>query len=119
MTVAELIKTLERMPPDAEVWHLWDGRPRTTIELVWLAKTGEDVITSDYGMVCYEGLARPVDAPSASTDRYWETRKAPDPDEWKEFPYSTEERPKPKQEPEPEPFGGQGIAGRAEFEIDQ
>lgn len=115
MKVKDLIAALSVMPLDAEVWHLWDGHPYTAIELVWLARSG-DVVTADYGMVCYEDLARPLDAPSAGTDKYWETQQASDPDDWKEFPRSERVERTPQPTPEHEPFGGTGgLSGRAEF----
>lgn len=76
MKVRELIKILETMPKDAPVEHLWDGRTRTSIELVWLSKGGY-VVTSDYGMVCYDTNDRPLDAPTGEEDRYWSTPDDP------------------------------------------
>lgn len=72
MNVRQLIERLQAMPPDADVRHLWDGVSRTAIEHVWLSKAG-DVVTADFGMVCYRTEDRPIDAPDADTDRYWET----------------------------------------------
>jgi hypothetical protein len=52
MTAKQLIEELQKMPPDAEVWHVWDGQPRSTIEYVWLDNEG-DIITADEGERCY------------------------------------------------------------------
>lgn len=76
MKVNELISRLQEMDQDAEVLHLWDGELRTSIEHVYMGKTG-DCVTADNGMVAYSNRGRPVDAPDEGGDRYWET---PDPD---------------------------------------
>lgn len=70
MKVKKLIKKLKKMPKDAAIFHLWDGEPRTKIEMIWLSKGG-DVITSDYGAVCYSTKARPIDAPTKKEKEYW------------------------------------------------
>ena len=62
MKVKELIEALKKMPQDASVTHLWDGEPRTAIQIVYLARGGF-VVTSDYDMVCYSAESRPEDAP--------------------------------------------------------
>lgn len=46
MTAKQLIEELQKMPPDAEVWHVWDGVPRTVIEHVWQDEHGE-IMTAD------------------------------------------------------------------------
>lgn len=76
MTVKELIEKLGMMPATADVVHLWDGEPRTSIELVWLSRNGQ-VVTSDYGMVCYSEGSLPVDAPTKAEDKYWSTPRDP------------------------------------------
>lgn len=76
MTVSQLIAELNKMPPDAEVSHLWDGQLYTNIELVYLAKNGR-VVTSDYSMVCYDTEARPTGAPTSDEDKHWETGENP------------------------------------------
>lgn len=72
MKVSALIEALKLMPPDAEVFHLWDGEPRTEIEHVYLARSGI-VITADHDMVCYSGENRPEDAPTYYENAYWKT----------------------------------------------
>ena len=52
MTVFELIAILQTMHKNKKVYHLWDGEPRTEIEVVYLSKNG-DVITADIGENCY------------------------------------------------------------------
>ena len=74
MKVRELITALQTMPADADVKHLWDGCPRTSIEIVYLARSGE-VVTSDYDMVCYYTDCRPADAPTEQQEPYWTTEK--------------------------------------------
>jgi hypothetical protein len=72
MTAKDLIALLAKMPPDARVFHLWDGGLRTEIEHVWLARSGV-VATADDGEVCYDTEDRPMDAPTSEQDRYWKT----------------------------------------------
>lgn len=74
MTAAELIAELSKLPPDAKVWHLWDGELRTEINFVWLSKGG-DVVTADYDQVAYSDDARPIDAPNIE---HWETPERPE-----------------------------------------
>ena len=76
MKVEQLIKALEAMPKDAEVYHLWDGEARTGINHVWLARGG-DVVTADYGMACYSEETRPADAPTQKQDPYWKSPRNP------------------------------------------
>lgn len=76
MKVKDLIEELSKMPPGAEVLHLWDGAPRTTIEHVWLSRGGE-VITADHGQVCYYDECRPEGSPTESENRYWESPRQP------------------------------------------
>ena len=72
MKVRALIEALKSMPPDADVTHLWDGEPRTAVEIVYLARGGF-VVTSDFDMVCYSEESRPKDAPTEKDDPYWQT----------------------------------------------
>lgn len=67
MKVKDLIKELEKMPQDASVWHIWDGEPRTEIEMVYKAKNG-DVMTISEGMPCYTDEFRPEGAPDEKQD---------------------------------------------------
>ncbi len=76
ITVQGLIALLQTMPQDAVVDHLWDGAPRTRINLVWLSRSGH-VITSDYDEVCYYDEARPKDAPSEKDEPHWTTPERP------------------------------------------
>jgi hypothetical protein len=77
MKVHELIKKLEVLPKEAEVYHLWDGELRTKIEVVYLAKSG-DVATADYAQVCYSDISRPIGAPGEEQARFWETQESPE-----------------------------------------
>ncbi len=52
MTTAELITKLQTMPPTANVGYVWDGCVRSTVEVVWLTKSGE-VALADYGDTVY------------------------------------------------------------------
>lgn len=60
MTVKELIEELLKMPQDARVFHLWDGEPRSAINIVY-ESIGGKVITADFEMPCYLTAARPKD----------------------------------------------------------
>lgn len=77
MTAKELIALLATMPPDARVWHLWDGGLRTEIEHVWLARSGA-VATADNNEVCYDDKDRPSDAPTSKNAPYWGTPEGPE-----------------------------------------
>lgn len=70
MTVGQVIEALKKMPPDADVLHLWDGEARTSIEVIWLAKAGY-VVTSDLEHVCYSTEARPEGAPDNKEAPDW------------------------------------------------
>ena len=77
MTNKELIAELQKLPPDLEVYHLWDGSTFTKIKLVWLSKSGKKFVTSDYDEYCYNEEDRPTYAPTQQEDRYWRTPKSP------------------------------------------
>lgn len=77
MKAKELIAALQKMPPDADVTHLWDGGERTNIELVYLSRGGT-VVTSDFGMSCYATDSRPADAPTVNEERWWKTANGKD-----------------------------------------
>ena len=70
MKVRELIESLEKLPQDARVFHLWDGEPRTAINVVYEAKNGR-VITADYKQACYSLSARPKDSLISEDSLYW------------------------------------------------
>jgi hypothetical protein len=72
MNAIELIEALSRMPPHANVKHVWDGVSRTEIHHVWLSRDGE-VMTADAEEVVYDTGDRPVDAPTMEEDLYWKT----------------------------------------------
>ena len=74
MKVKDLIEQLKAMPPEAEVFHLWDGEARTEINCVWLAQSGK-VITADFDEVAYSTKTRPTGAPTEDEDPYWKTPK--------------------------------------------
>jgi hypothetical protein len=74
MNVIELIEALSRMPPRANVKHVWDGVARTEIRHVWLSRDGE-VMTADAEEVVYDTGDRPVDAPTMEEDLYWRTSR--------------------------------------------
>ena len=77
MTAAELIEELKKMPPEAQVWHLWDGGLHTEINHVWLARSG-CVATADDAQLCYDGNQRSQGVPTSEEDRYWRTPDAVD-----------------------------------------
>jgi hypothetical protein len=74
MTVEQLIKQLEKMPKNAKVFHLWNGEPRTEINLVYECKSGQ-VITADFDQYCYSKNARPKNVSSRRS--VWKTKSNP------------------------------------------
>jgi len=73
MKVKELIEKLKSIEnKDADVVHLWDGATRTDIQIVYLSKDG-DCVTSDFEETAYSDGDRPLNAPLAKDDPYWET----------------------------------------------
>ena len=74
MNVRQLIKELSKMPPSAEVMHLWDGATRSSIEHVWISVSGY-VVTADFDEVCYMEGDRPESV--SKGQRYWKTPKKP------------------------------------------
>lgn len=60
MKVKELIQLLQKMPQEARVFHLWDGEPRTEINIVYESRVGH-VITADYNEDCYSTQYMPKD----------------------------------------------------------
>ena len=76
MTARELIEELKKLPQDARVFHLWDGEPRTAINVVYESKSGNSV-TADYEHMCYSSSARPKDAPTSEEDNFWKTKEDP------------------------------------------
>lgn len=61
MKVKELIKELKKMPPEARVFHIWDGEPRTAINVVYESKSGH-VMTCDWGGMVYRDDYNPKDS---------------------------------------------------------
>jgi len=76
MTVKELILELQKMPQEARVFHLYDGEPRTTINVVYESKDGR-VITADFNMVCYSAHALPKESTDLRQDIIWKTPSKP------------------------------------------
>lgn len=72
MKVKTLIEKLKELPQNADVYHIWDGEPRTKISVVYLSKGG-DVMTSSINQVVYSNHARPVNAPTEKEEQYWRT----------------------------------------------
>lgn len=67
----ELIKILSELPKEAEVLHLWDGSPRTSIEIVYLSKSG-NIITSDYGQYVSDNEHTPVGSDDLNDNEYFQ-----------------------------------------------
>lgn len=72
MKVSEVIKMLKLCNMDADVVHLWDGETRTSIEHVYMGKTG-DCVTADNRQVAYSDSGRPIGAPDSKQAPYWRT----------------------------------------------
>lgn len=63
MTIKQLIEILKTMPQDKELWHIWDGAPRSKIDHVYISKGG-NVMSIEVGEAIYSDDDRPVGAPS-------------------------------------------------------
>ena len=72
MNVCKLIDALKYMDPDAEVFMIWDGAARGEVGNVWLTRGGFVAVASS-GEPVYSDSSRPLYAPSAEADLYWET----------------------------------------------
>lgn len=72
MKVSDLIKALEGMPPDANVGTMHDGIGANGVDLVWLSKGG-NVVMSGFGEPVYDDEDRPLTAPSEAEDSAWYT----------------------------------------------
>lgn len=79
MKVSQLIDILQTMPKDAEVWCVWDGAPRTGVEAVWMARSGQ-VMLADPGDVVYGTEDRPASAPTEEEEPYWSVPELPSED---------------------------------------
>jgi hypothetical protein len=65
MTVENLIKELQKMPPKATVHNLWDGALRSGIDALYKTEDGR-VGTYEHGdSDCYYDHDRPIGAPSS------------------------------------------------------
>lgn len=47
MTVQQLIDKLKDLPSDAHVMCIWDGEPRTSIDVCYLSKSGHVMLCDD------------------------------------------------------------------------
>lgn len=70
MTVKEVMAILATMPPDAPMGCLWDGGMHSTIDGVYLAKSGY-VIVGSSDKPAYSDEDRPENAPTSEQDPYW------------------------------------------------
>ena len=76
MKVSQLINELAKLNPNAEVYCLWDGRPRTRIDVIYESVNGS-VIVSDYSQPCYEDEALPKGVDVNNIELVWKTPKNP------------------------------------------
>lgn len=82
--VSELLVHLAKLPPDAEVSFFYDGAARGTVDLCWLARSGEVVLAGCPSTV-YNDSDRPAGAPRASAEPYWQADESlfpPKPEWW-------------------------------------
>jgi hypothetical protein len=84
MKVKDLIEQLQKMPQDAEVYHLWDGEPRTRVNVVYVSKSGH-VITADFSQDSDSTESRPINAPSVKEQQYRQTPEDPNRDRFWDF----------------------------------
>jgi hypothetical protein len=71
MTAKQLILELHKLPEDMQVFHVWDGMPRTKIEFVWLSRDETKIITSDCSESVYDDKDRPNFVLAGT--KYWRT----------------------------------------------
>lgn len=71
MTVRELIKALESMPPDHTVLTHWDGDLRGSVDVVDVTRGGH-VGLYEYGEAVYSTENRPEWAPAEKAEPYWQ-----------------------------------------------
>lgn len=78
MTIQTLINKLAQIQaihgPDAEVWAIWDGEPRTSVDHVWFSMDGQ-VMLAEANEVVYSKESRPAWAPADGVR--WMTPKLP------------------------------------------
>ena len=65
------------MPQDAEVYHIWDGEPRTRISVVYESRQG-DVMTAEYEMNVYTVGCRPKGTEEHDNYVHWRTEDDPE-----------------------------------------
>lgn len=70
MTVLELMSKLSTMPIKAEVKCVWGGGARSSVDNVYLARSGKVLMASNGEPLHYDE-DRPVGAPSTTEDKYW------------------------------------------------
>lgn len=70
LTIKEIIDILKTMPQDAEMGCLWDGACRSTVDGIYLAKSGV-VVGAPYEEPAYYDEDRPEGAPLEKDDPYY------------------------------------------------
>lgn len=78
VTVGELVKALQALPQEANVWMIYDGFCRVAPAQMWVARGGHVVIVDD-GDVVYRDKDRPPDAPPEKEETSWHAPKSPQP----------------------------------------
>lgn len=73
MKVKDVIKFLSTVDQEKEVWHVWDGQPRSKIEAMWVARNG-NIISGPLDECVYSEEYRPNSAPFEKEDGHWEPR---------------------------------------------
>lgn len=70
MTVKKMLQILNKMPQDFEIWHVWDGAARGTVDSVWQTPDNR-VIVSHSEEPIYYSEDRPFCAPTVEEDKCW------------------------------------------------
>lgn len=78
MNVQQLIDHLQKLPPKAEVFSLYDGHCLLIIECVFMSKKGVVIIMNGDAIV-YHDDHRPIGAPTEKEVPYWETPSMEEP----------------------------------------
>jgi len=70
VNVKELMNSLSTLPPDLEVWIIYDGKARILVGAAWVSQAGPVCLGGEWEPV-FDDDDRPVGAPSEKVDDFW------------------------------------------------